>query len=359
MGVLFDRVGAQTLRLLALVLVLALVLGFFASQIPGFLGPRLFNRVSAAVAVIALLAAAQTLVILTRNIDLSVGSMLGCVAYFTGSMISAFPEMHPLMLVAFAMGVGAAFGAFNGFFVAYARVPAIIVTLGTMALFRMLLVEFAQGQSISTAMLPQWLTQFPNQRLLEIGGFQFRAGFMTALLVVVALHVALAVLRPMRRLYAVGSNPEAAEMAGIDTRATVFWAFVGAGALVGLAGFMFLARFGNITVVAGLGLELQSVAAAVVGGVNIFGGSGLVLGAFLGAVLVNVIDNALIRWPFVTEFWREAVLGALILTAVAVDAVVMRRLTWWRAARKRRARLARAAASAPAPAPTRAEERTT
>ncbi|MCC5983531.1 MAG: ABC transporter permease [Rhodobacteraceae bacterium] len=352
---LFDRLGAQTLRLFALVLVLTLVLGFFATQIPNFLGPRLFNRISAAVAVMAILAAAQTLVILTRNIDLSVGSMLGCVAYMTGSMIAAFPDLHPLALVAFAMGLGACFGAFNGFFVAFARVPAIIVTLGTMALFRMLLVEFADGKSISTAQLPLWLTQFPNMRLFEIGDMQFRAGFMTALLVVVVLHLALARLRPLRKLYAVGSNPEAAEMAGISTKWVVFWAFVLAGALTGLAGFMFLARFGNITVVAGLGFELQSVAAAVVGGVNIFGGSGLVLGAFLGAVLVNLIDTSLVRWQLVTEFWREAVLGALILISVAVDAVVMRRLTWMRAMRQRAAMARRRAAAAPPPEPEQQE----
>jgi rhamnose transport system permease protein len=324
---LIDRLGPQTLRLLALLIVLALVLGFFATQIPNYLGGRLFNRISSAVAIMALIACGQTLVILTRNIDLSVGSIVGFVAYATGMMIHQFPDMHPLLLVSFSMLLGGAFGAVNGALVAYARVPAIIVTLGTMAIFRSMLVELADGTSINTAMLPGWLVDFPNVPLLTLGELQFRAGFVTALAVVLLAHLALSRLRPARKLYAVGSNPEAAEMAGINTRATVFWAFVLAGALTGLAGFMFLARFGNITVVAGLGFELQSVAAAVVGGVNIFGGSGLVLGAFLGAVLVNVIDTSLVRWQLVTEFWREAVLGALILTSVAVDQVVMRRLS--------------------------------
>ena len=178
-----------------------------------------------------------------------------------------------------------------------------------------------------------WLTGFPNATLLEIGDLQFRAGFVAALAVVVAAHVALGRLRPARRLYAVGSNPEAAEMAGINTRATVFAAFVLAGMMAGLAGFMYLARFGNITVVAGLGLELKSVAAAVVGGVNIFGGSGTVFGAFIGAVLVDLIDLSLVRWQAVSEFWREALLGGLILASVAIDAVVMRRLVALRSRR--------------------------
>ena len=115
-------------------------------------------------------------------------------------------------------------------------------------------------------------------------------------------------------------------MAGINSARIVFLAFVLCGAFAGLAGFFFLARFGNITVVAGLGFELKSVAAVVVGGVNIFGGSGTVLGTLLGAVLVDLIDTSLVRWQFVSEFWREAVLGFLILLAVAVDAVLIRRL---------------------------------
>ncbi len=98
------------------------------------------------------------------------------------------------------------------------------------------------------------------------------------------------------------------------------------GALAGLAGFVFLARFGNITVVAGQGIELQSVAAAVVGGVNINGGIGSPFGAFLGAVLIDVIDNSLIRWLAISEFWRNALLGLLILVAVATDTVIMNRL---------------------------------
>jgi rhamnose transport system permease protein len=123
-------------------------------------------------------------------------------------------------------------------------------------------------------------------------------------------------------------------MAGINTRLTVFLAFVLAGALAGLAGFMFLARFGTITVVAGLGFELKSVAAAVVGGVNIFGGSGTVIGALIGAILVDLIDTSLVRWALVSEFWREAVLGVLILLSVAADALLMRRLIAARRARE-------------------------
>ena len=331
---LMDRLNPQALRVVALLVVVAAVLAFFSLVVPNYLNGRLFNRISSSVAIMALVATAQTLVIITRNIDLSIGSILGFVAFATGSLVTNNPDLGPVVLVAYAMALGAMFGAINGVLVAYARVPAIIVTLGTMALFRSALVEYSDSKSISTANLPEWLVAFPNTVVWEWGEMQFRAAFVAAVAVVLLVHLALTRLRVARRLYAIGSNPEAAEMAGINTRLTVFVAFVLAGVLAGLAGFMFLARFGTITVVAGLGFELKSVAAAVVGGVNIFGGSGTVIGALIGAILVDLIDTSLVRWALVSEFWREAVLGVLILLSVAADALLMRRLIAARRARE-------------------------
>ncbi|MFP4324074.1 MAG: ABC transporter permease, partial [Anaerolineales bacterium] len=128
-----------------------------------------------------------------------------------------------------------------------------------------------------------------------------------------------------RRLYAVGSSPEAAEVAGIPSRRVVTLAFVLSGALSGLAGFMYLARFGNLTVVAAQGLELQVIAAAVVGGVNIFGGTGTVFGALMGAVLIGTIEVSLIRMR-VNPFWQDALLSVFILLSVASDAVILDRI---------------------------------
>lgn len=329
-----DGLNPQTLRIFALLIVLAAVVLFFASVVPNYLNGRLFNRISSSVAIMALIATAQTLVIITRNIDLSIGSTVGFVAFATGSLITNNPDLSPILLVVYSMVLGAMFGAINGVLVAFAKVPSIIVTLGTLALFRSALVEYSDSKSISTANLPEWLVSFPNTVLWQWGQMQFRAAFVAAVVVVIIVHIALSRLRAARKLYAIGSNPEAAEMAGINTRQTVFVAFVLAGALAGLAGFMFLARFGTITVVAGLGFELKSVAAAVVGGVNIFGGSGTVIGALIGAILVDLIDTSLVRWQLVSEFWREAVLGMLILLSVAVDALLMRRLTAARQARE-------------------------
>lgn len=335
-----PRVSPQVLRVLALLAVTALIVLFFASQIENYLNGRLFNRISSSVAVMALIATGQTIVILTRNIDLSVGSIVGFSAFATGSLISTAPDLGPVPLVLYAALLGAGFGLVNGLLVAYARVPSIITTLATMALFRSLLVEYSDAKSITSDSLPQWLVDFPNIPVVTLGDLQLRAGFLLAAGVVVVAHLALTRLRPARRFFAVGSNPEAADMAGIDSRRVVLVAFVLSGLLAGLAGLMFLARFGNITVVAGLGFELKSIAAAVVGGVSINGGSGSVIGAFIGTILVDLIDSSLVRWPVVSEFWREAVLGAMILLAVALDTLFLRRLARLRAARAHEAALA-------------------
>ncbi len=326
MNTLIERLGTNWIRILALLLVLIGIILFFSSQIDNYLNARLFNRISTSVAIIAIIAVGQAIVVLTRNIDLSVGSIVGCVAYFVGGLLAAYPNI-PAMLVPFiAMGIGACFGAFNGFLVSRLKLPAIIVTLATLAIFRSILVESSDGASITTGSLPQWLIEFARTNAFTIGDFRFRWIVIIAVIVVAVAHVFLTRFRAGRQFYAVGSNPDAAEFAGINIRRTVMQAFLISGALSGLAGFIFLSRFGNITVVAGLGFELKSVGAVVVGGVNIFGGSGSVIGVLIGASLIDLLDTSLVRWDLVSEFWRDAVLGMLILVAVALDTFMSRRL---------------------------------
>jgi len=331
MNALLARLGPDTVRVLALLAVLAAVVLFFASQIEHYLNARLFNRISTSVAIIAIVAVGQAVVVMTRNIDLSVGSIVGCVAYFLGGIVAAYPSIPPVLVPVLAMAIGAAFGAVNGLLVSRLKLPAIIVTLATLAIFRSILVEYSDGASITTASLPPWLVEFARLDALAIGDLRVRWTVVIALAVVVLAHLFLTRLRAGRRFYAVGSNPDAAEFAGIDVAGTVMRAFLISGALSGLAAFVFLSRFGNITVVAGLGFELKAVGAVVVGGVNIFGGSGTVIGVLLGAILIDLLDTSLVRWALVTEFWRDAVLGCLILLAVALNTAMSRRLVARRA----------------------------
>jgi rhamnose transport system permease protein len=332
------KVSPTTLRVLALLAVFALTVAFFATQIDGYLNARLWNRTSTSVAIVALIAVGQAFVILTRNIDLSIGSVVGCVAYFVGGLVAQYPDTHPLLVVLMAVGAGAVLGALNGVLVALVGLPSIIVTLATLAIFRSVLVQSSDGSSITTESLPAWLTGFAQDNAFTLGDLQFRWMVIVTLAVVLVAHVYLTRFRSGRQFFAVGSNPDAARFAGISMARTIFLAFVISGALAGLAGFMFLSRFGNITVVAGLGFELKSVGAVVVGGVNIFGGSGSVVGVLIGATLIDLIDTSLVRWELVSEFWREAVLGFLILGAVVLDTVLSRRLIARKAAKAEAAR---------------------
>ncbi len=314
----------QTLRLIALALVLLGTVLFFSSQIDSYFTPRMLNRIATSVAVILPIAIGQAMVVMTRNIDLSVGSVVGIVAYVIGDYLGTHADLNPLLVVAMAICLGAFCGAINGVLVSYGRVPSIIVTLGTLALFRTFLVEYSDARTITTTSLPAWLVDLPQQTLFSIGPIDFRTIVVMALVAAAIFWVVLSRLRVARKIYAVGSNPDAAVIAGINAPLVVFTSFVLSGALAGLAGFIFLAKFGNITVVAGLGFELKSVAAVVVGGVNIFGGSGSIVGVLLGTVLVDTIDNSLTRWAVVSEFWRDALLGMLIMTAVTADTYMSR-----------------------------------
>lgn len=316
----------EQIRALSLFALLIVLILFFASQIPNYLSGRTFTRISTGVAVVAIVAVGQTLVVLTRNIDLSVGSIVGCTAYFVGTALANDNAIAPAVAIVMALAIGAAAGAVNGVLVAYGRVPSIIVTLGTLAIYRSLLVAVSEARTVTIDSLPDWVKELPRANLIQIGELDVRVLVALALAIVIIFQLVLTYTQFGRRLFAIGSNPEAARVAGLPAQRTVFLAFVLCGALAGLAGFFFLVRFGNVTVVAAQGLELQSVAAVVVGGVNIFGGSGSMIGALLGAVLVETIQQSLIRMPQVSEFWIEALLGLLILLAVASDALILNRL---------------------------------
>ncbi len=321
-----TRLHPQTLRIIALFVALLATVLFFSTQIDSYLSPRMFTRITTSAAVILPIAVGQAIVVMTRNIDLSIGSTVGVVAYLTGEFLGSHPDLHPLAVALLAMGIGALMGAINGVLVAWGRVPSIIVTLGTLALYRSFLVQYSDAKTITTASLPQWLVDLPQANAFSLFGLDVRVTVVLALLSALAMGLALTRLRAARRIYAVGSNPDAAVMAGINAGMVVFVAFVLSGAFAGLSGLIFLAKFGNITVVAGMGFELKAVAAVVVGGVSILGGSGSMIGVVIGCVLVDTIDNSLTRWELVSEFWRDALLGMLIMAAVTVDTVMSRSL---------------------------------
>jgi rhamnose transport system permease protein len=313
-----DRIiRARELSLLG-VLVL-LVLGTTLAN-PRFLNSQNIRDVLLNVSIIALLAVGETVVVVARHIDLSIASVLGISAFLTGVL---FADHHVAIPIAFVAGIlfGALFGLVNGAMVALARVPSLVITLGTLYVIRGIDFLWAKGRQINADQMPDGF--------LKLGGDTVLGIPLLALITVVVMLVVGAVMRSSRmgrELYAIGSNPDAATLAGIRVTRRVLGAFVVSGALAGLAGVLYAARFGTLDANAGNGDQLLAVVAAVVvGGVAIFGGSGSVYGAALGALLLACIGSALVILK-VNQFWEQAIDGFLLLVAIGLDRLLALRV---------------------------------
>ncbi len=302
-----------------IIFIVLLVLGV-SLRSPYFFSLENFRDILMNISVLVIIALAQSMVIITRGIDLSVGSMIGLVAMMVAFVIKANPELSPVLALLLGMALGVALGSFNGLIITAGNVPPIIATLGTLSIYRGLVFLYSQGTWINAFEMPQAFKQLSKGTPLGLPNLVLIA-FVVAVLIYYFLNYT-----PLGRdIYAVGSNPDAAQVAGVRVQRTIFIVYVISGLLCGLAGVLWASRFEAAQTNTALGFELQSVAASVVGGVNIFGGSGTVLGVLLGALLLGIINNALtlIR---ISPFWQLAAQGALILLAVIIDSVILRRL---------------------------------
>jgi rhamnose transport system permease protein len=269
--------------------------------------------------ILILLAVGQTVVIITRNVDLSVGSTLALTAYLTGRLFVDHPGLPVVVVFLAGIALGALLGLVNGVLVAFGKVPALVITLGTLYVYRGIMLSWAGSDRINASDMPRSFLRLGTQSVLGIPLLT-----VLALVVLAAVGYYLATARGGRELYAIGSDPDAADLYGLQVRRRVLTAFVLCGALAGLAGVVYTARYGTVSSGAGLGIELQAVGAAVIGGVAIFGGSGTVWGAAIGAMLLVTINRAL---PIlgIPDFWQRAVVGALIISAVVLDRVLSER----------------------------------
>ncbi len=269
--------------------------------------------------IVAVVAIGQAVVIISRNVDLSVGSIVGLTAYLVGSLFVAVPGL-PVPLV-FVIGIvfGGLLGAVNGALIAFGRVPAMVITLGTLYAFRGINVAWTGSRRINASDMPDSFLNLGTQQILTIPVLTILA---VAILVVVAWYMDNT--RGGREFYAIGSDPDAAELYGLAKTRRVLAAFIASGAASGLAGVLYTARYGTVNSQVGDGFELQAIGAAVIGGVAIVGGSGTVLGAVFGAYLLLTINSAL---PVlgIPDFWQRAVVGALILGAIVLDRVLAQR----------------------------------
>jgi rhamnose transport system permease protein len=320
-----EASGAQARRLtewvfrvreIGILVALLALIAVTAIMEPRFIEADSLRNLALNASIFAILAAGQTLVIITRNVDLSVGSVLGLAAFMAGDLLSSNPGLPIPIVIGLGMLLGAGCGVLNGVLVTFGQVPALVVTLGTLYAFRGLAFLWTSGRQVNAETLPD---PFLNLGTGSVLGIPTLA--LIALVVVVIVGQCLRDFRAGRELYAIGSNPDGARLAGVRSERRVFSAFVLSGALAGLAGVLFTARFGTVDATAGNGYELTVISATVVGGVAIFGGIGSVYGAGLGALLLTTITSSLIVLK-VEAFWQMAAIGALLLLAIAFDRLV-------------------------------------
>lgn len=283
---------------------------------PRFLSPQGTKDLLLNSAIFVVMAVGEALVIITRNVDLSVGSILGLTAFSTGAVYAAAPTMPLIGIFVIGIVLGAILGAVNGLIVTTAKVPALVITLGTLYIFRGINNAWAGSTQYFVGDAPD---EFGNLSVQTVVGIPLLALIALGVTVVFALYMYGA--RSGRDLYAIGSDPTAAALFGIRVNARVVTAFVASGALSGLAGVLYASRFNSVGADTGTGYELQIVAAVVVGGVAIFGGSGTVAGAAIGAVLLTTMTGALAALN-VSKFWQQAIVGVLIIAAILITKII-------------------------------------
>jgi rhamnose transport system permease protein len=263
---------------------------------------------------LVMLALTQMLVIVTRGIDLSVASTLALAGMVAAMLASANPGLPLLVVMLAATATGLVAGLLNGWLIGYLQLPPIVVTLGSMSVYRGLVFVISGGTWVSAHQMPAGFVAFPLQRLLGLPHLVWIALATVLLMVFVARYT-----RFGRDLYAIGNAPHCAAYIGIPTAKRLFWTYGLSGMVAGLCGYLWVARYAVAYTEIAYGFELTVIAACVIGGVSIAGGVGSVLGAMLGALFLSVIGNALPVLQ-VSPFWQSALTGAVILVAVLMNA---------------------------------------
>ncbi|MDQ6434359.1 ATP-binding cassette domain-containing protein [Mesorhizobium sp. LHD-90] len=287
------------------------------------------TAVSMDAALLVVAALAQMLVLITRNIDLSIAAVIGLSAYMAASMVQTYPGLDIGVGLATACAVGGVAGLLNGLVVTGGRIPAIVVTLASMSIFRGFNSIWAAGDQVSADEVTQaWL----DMTGLKIVGVPLIV--VIALVILCAGYVLLYRTAVGRELFATGSNPDGARLIGIPVDRRILMAFGMAGLLGGLCGALWASRYATIDARVALGFELTVIASAVVGGVAIRGGSGTLLGIVFGALTLLVIRNGL-TLVRVDPLWLQGVYGVVILVAIGIDTLIVRRAEQARLARAR------------------------
>ena len=291
------------------ILIVLLIIAALSS--PAFLTPTNITNLLLQMSIIGVVVMAELIIVLTGGIDISVGSALGLAAVLCAGLFGGFSVWFALLV---ALAVGGLIGVVNGWLVSFRGLEPFIVTLGMLALARGLVYAYSEGIPI-TPEASETFAQIGQTTVLGIP-------VLTLIWIAMVLLVAFLLRRTVwgRRVYAIGSNKEASRSSGIPVRATLWSVYILAGLLVGLGGWMFVCRFGSATALAGNLMELEAIAAVVIGGAALSGGRGTVFGAVIGTIIFQVIAN-LLSLLNVSTFLQDAFRGALILVAVTLATV--------------------------------------
>ena len=299
--------SAREIKLVAVLLVLC---AGIALREPRFLQLSNLEQVLLSGTLVCIVALGQALLIVARQIDLSVGALVASSAFVSASWLANHPDGSLVIVFMIGISVGLALGAGNALLVAGLRIPAIVATLGTLAIYRGGIIVYAGGRQISATVLPD---RYGDVALTHVAGESPLVWVALALILILGWLARNS--RTGRNIYAVGSNEEGARFAGIGVRRHIALLFVLSGGLCGLTGVLWGARYGTVDAIIAPDLQLQTISAAVVGGVSIFGGSGSVYGAAIGSLIFVMLQNG-VQLLGLDQFWIPALLGLAILATV-------------------------------------------
>ena len=298
----------------ALCVIIAAMVAAIGAYAPAFVSLDNIIRVLNDTSILAMLALAQMMVILTRGIDLSTASTLALAGMISASLAQNHPELPVIAYIGLAIVTGIVLGFINGSLISFLGIPPIVVTLGTLAVYRGMIVVYGGGNQVNASEMGDVFQSFP-----KLSVFGLSTLFWIMVVVALGVWLFLSMTRTGRGLYAVGGNPVAARYCGIDLPRQQLLVYTISGAISGLCGYLWVSRYGVAYSEIASGFELTVIAACVIGGVSIAGGVGSVAGTLLGALFLGVIVNALPVMQ-ITPFWQMAISGAVILAAVVVNA---------------------------------------
>ncbi len=268
--------------------------------------------------ILSFMALGMMLVIVTRGIDLSVASVLALSGMITGFIVIAFPHIHPAFTATIGLLLGIFFGSITGMIISKGGVPPIIATLGMMSVYRGITFIISGGRWVNAYQMPDSFRNMTRNTLFGINNM-----IVIAIIIYIIFYYFINHTRTGRWIFATGSSPEAARVSGIKIDRILLLVYMIMGGLSGLGGVLWVSRYASAQNDTAAGFELTVISACVLGGVNIAGGSGTVLGVLLGSILIGIINNALpmIR---VSPFWKLAIQGLVIIIAVLVNVFIQR-----------------------------------